>query len=238
MQPLNWFDMVLAELILTNFLLGLLSVFSPCLFPLLPSYIAVTLKENQGRLTIFLSSIFLMLGLMTVFVFIGFISQFIGEFLLSNYNLFARIQGMIIIIAGIIIIRPPNFISSFSLPSQFQDWLYNEETILKRPYLYNFILGLLFTLIAAPCAAGFFILSWNTLLEVDSFSSKLLLIFGFTLGVGLPFIFMSLFVPQVRAELVNKMHSATNKISIVLGIILIIIGSLLILDLSPINIGI
>ena len=47
MQPLHWFDMVLAELILTNFLLGLLSVFSPCLFPLLPSYIVVTLKEKS-----------------------------------------------------------------------------------------------------------------------------------------------------------------------------------------------
>jgi len=44
MQPLNGIDMVLAELILTNFLLGLLSVFSPSLFPLLPLYIAVTLK--------------------------------------------------------------------------------------------------------------------------------------------------------------------------------------------------
>ena len=93
----------LVSIMILNFLFGLLSAFSPCLFPLLPTYVATTLRSDNSRLKIFISSLFLILGLLTVFLLIGTISNLIGTFLLNNYVLFARIQGALLILAGIFI---------------------------------------------------------------------------------------------------------------------------------------
>jgi len=222
------------ELLLLNLIMGLLSSFSPCLFPLLPSYVAMTLRSNHSRLKIFLSSLFLISGLMVVFLSIGAISNLIGGFLLKNYALFAKIQGGILIIAGLLMIKTPGFIYEITLPDRLENWLYDENRSENRPYIFSFVLGLLFTIIATPCAAGFFLTVWGTLIG-EAFGSQVLLVLAFSLGAGLPFMIMSLFLPQVRGDLINKMHSANSKISFVLGIFLVIIGIILIVDLLPTN---
>jgi len=169
---------------------------------------------------------------MTVFLFVGTISNLIGRFLLENYSLFARIQGGILIFAGILMIWTPDFIYSITLPDKLENWLYDEDRSKNRPYIFNYVLGLLFTIIAAPCAAGFFLTVWGTLIG-ETVVSQIFLVLAFSLGAGLPFMFMSLFLPQVRSDIVSKMHSATSKISKGLGIMLIIVGVVLLFEVIP-----
>ncbi|MHA2504208.1 MAG: cytochrome c biogenesis CcdA family protein, partial [Candidatus Kariarchaeaceae archaeon] len=183
--------MAVAELLVINLILGLLSAFSPCLFPLLPSYVAMILQTKQSRRTVIFSSFFLILGLMVVFLFIGAISNSIGSFLISNYSLFAKIQGAILILAGLFMIRTPSFIYKITLPDRVENWLYDENRGASRPYLFSFMLGLLFTIIAAPCASGFFLFVWFTLAG-QTFTSQVALVLAFAVGVGLPFLLIAL----------------------------------------------
>ena len=138
------------------------------------------------------------------------------------------------ILAGIFMIKTPSFFYKITLPDKVEAWLYDEERGKNRPYIFSYILGLLFTIIAAPCAGGFFLAVWGGLIG-ESFISQLVLVLSFSIGAGIPFMMMSLFLPQLRADVISKMHSANSKIAIVLGIVLIIIGVVLIMDLLPSN---
>ena len=220
---------------LTVFLtFGLLSSFSPCLFPLLPSYVATAVRAKQSKKQAFISSLFLVAGILIVFFVIGLLSKFIGDFLLANLVLFSRIQGSLLIIAGLIMLKPPGFIYNIRLPDKLQQAIYNEESA-KNMYIFSFGLGLVYTIIAAPCAAGYFLYVWISLAEFVILD-QLFLVAAFSLGAGLPFIIMSLYLPQISGGTIGKIHSASSKITLVLGLVFIAIGIWLIIDTSTVSI--
>ncbi len=76
---------------------GLLSFFSPCIFPLLPVYIGML--STSGKKSIIKTVVFV-IGLSTSFVLLGFGAGSIGSFLMSKT--FRVISGVIVIIFGII----------------------------------------------------------------------------------------------------------------------------------------
>lgn len=214
-------------------LFGLLSSFSPCLFPLLPSYVATAVRAKQSKKQAFISSLFLIMGILIVFFSIGLLSKFIGDFLFQNQSLFSRIQGSLLVIAGLIMIKPPSFIYNIRLPDKLQQAIYNEESA-KNMYIFSFGLGLVYTIIAAPCAAGYFLAVW-ILLAKFVLVEQLFLVAAFSLGAGLPFIIMSLYLPQISGGTIGKIHSASSKVTLVLGLIFIAIGVWLIIDTSKIS---
>lgn len=185
----------------------------------------------------FISSVFLTMGIIIVFLIVGILfsvsSLFIGEFLLSNYATFAKIQATLLIIAGSLMIRTPNFITKITLPSRIDRFT---QTIFERenPYLSSFTLGSLYTLIALPCASGIFVLIWSEMLG-DPFISQLQTILFFALGSGIPFFFLSVYIPNFNSHLMNSVNDARNKIIISLGVILIITGIWLLLSETPNN---
>ena len=100
--------------ILTAFGGGIISFLSPCVLPLVPPYLAylggTTLDRISGeeaevdpRLArwVFISACFFVLGLGTVFVSLGMTASALGQTLLQNKELLARISGGIIIVLGL-----------------------------------------------------------------------------------------------------------------------------------------
>ena len=86
---------------------GLLSFFSPCIFPLLPVYIGML--STSGKKSIIKTVVFV-IGLSTSFVLLGFGAGSIGSFLMSKT--FRVISGVVVIIFGIIqmeIVKIPFF---------------------------------------------------------------------------------------------------------------------------------
>ncbi|MHA2090200.1 MAG: cytochrome c biogenesis CcdA family protein [Candidatus Kariarchaeaceae archaeon] len=214
--------MVSVEVLVLNLLIGLVTAFSPCLFPLLPSYVAVTMKIEQSTKNTLFSSLFLIAGILTVFFSLSLVFDLFSDYLLRNYSSFAKFQAVLFVIAGLLLIRTPSILYKIKLPSRFEAILYSDNPN-RNPFIFNFLIGLSYTVIAVPCAAGYFIVVWDTMLDVN-FIDQFLIVFAFSLGAGLPFIIMSLYIPQVRAEIVGKIHNASRKISIVMGIILIIVA--------------
>ena len=94
--------------VITVFIQGLLSFFSPCVLPLVPLYIsylaggAKTVDEN-GRVTyprrrVMVNTLFFVLGISFTFFVLGFGFSALGRFFSNNRTWFARISGMIMVL--------------------------------------------------------------------------------------------------------------------------------------------
>lgn len=206
--------------------IGIISSFSPCLFPLLPSYVALTINSKYSKKVIFLSSLALLSGIMIVFFTIGLLFtyalSFLGSYLLRNYTVFKTIQATLLILAGVILIRKPSFMDKIQLPEKIERMIYDENQATK-PFTLSFLIGLAYTIIAIPCAGGYFIAVWTSLIG-ESLWNQFLLVLAFTIGAGLPFMIMSLYVPRFRSSFIQTVHNAQSKISIGLGIMMILVG--------------
>lgn len=183
---------------------------------------------KQSKMTSLLSSLALILGIVVVFFSIGFIANKFEQALIQNYFIFARIQAVILIIAGLILIKTPSFMYKIRLPSKLENFIYSENAQ-KNSILFSFILGLVYTIIAAPCAGALFLGVWSQLIGQTIIDQFLLVLF-FALGAGLPFLAMSLFIEDITPKTIGRIHSTSSKISIILGIIFIMVGILLIFD--------
>ena len=95
--------------ILTAFFAGVLSFLSPCVFPLIPSYIAyvggVSVLSAQGRRGVSLRTVInlllFILGFSLVFIAFGAGATFIGQFMAQNKSLLAKVAGTVIVIFGL-----------------------------------------------------------------------------------------------------------------------------------------
>ena len=99
------------------FIAGLLSFVSPCVLPLIPSYVSIIagtsfqdlLQTRQSRRKAFVNTIFFVIGFSILFI-------ASGVFLSTTFGLLGRITRIVNIVAGaIIIFLGINFIFDFCL---------------------------------------------------------------------------------------------------------------------------
>ena len=116
----------------------------------------------------------------------------------------------------------PSILSKITIPSRLEIFTHN---IFERdnPYLSSFLIGTLYTIIAVPCASGIFVLVWVEMI-LEPLTIKFLIVLFFALGSGLPFFFMSLYVPSFNSTFMKSVNNARRKITIILGLILILVG--------------
>lgn len=189
--------------VLTVFLQGLLSFFSPCVLPLVPLYVsylsggAKTAGENgeihypKGKILI--HTLFFVLGVSFAFFLLGFGFTALGRFFGKNQVLFARISGIIMILFGL-----------------YQLGLFGHSQAIERehriPFLLNqwamgplpaLLLGFTFSFAWTPCVGP--TLSSVLLMAGSAASSSraFVLIGVYTAGFVLPFLAVGLFTGTV-----------------------------------------
>lgn len=94
--------------IIVAFSAGIFSFLSPCVWPLVPSYLALVtgmsledMQEGVNRKATFIHSLLFVLGFSAIFIVLGASASFLGQFF-KQYELWiARIGGVIIIILGL-----------------------------------------------------------------------------------------------------------------------------------------
>ena len=101
--------------VLTVFLQGLLSFFSPCVLPLVPLYVSYlaggardvdsdgNIRYPRGRVLV--NTLFFVVGISFTFFLLGFGFTALGSFFRSNQTWFARISGIIMILFGLYQLR-------------------------------------------------------------------------------------------------------------------------------------
>lgn len=212
------------------FLAGFLSFLSPCVLPLLPSYVSfitgvsfekLTSGEDRKRvrfLTI-TNSLAFVSGFSAVFISLGASSSFIGQ-LLYKYQEWLRIGG------GILVIVFGLFISGIIK----LDFLLKERRVHLhgRPagYLGSFLIGMTFAAAWSPCIGPILgaILLYAAAEGSTSYGLKLLSVYS--LGLALPFFISSLAI-NIFLSYSKVLYRFMRVIMLLSGLLLIIFGVML-----------
>lgn len=214
--------------VVTVFLQGLLSFFSPCVLPLVPLYLGYLsggagegeLYGKKGRL--FLNTIGFVIGISTAFFTLGLGVSAAGSFLDQNQAMMARIGGILVILFGLY--QLGIFGKSRLLGTEHRFWLKLDK--LKMSPIVALIFGFTFSFAWTPCVGPALA---SVLLMVGSAGTKMtgfLLIGVYTLGFVLPFLAVGLFTAKVLGIFKKYNHVVKYTVKIG-GILMIFMGVLM-----------
>lgn len=212
------------------FLAGLLSFLSPCVLPLVPSYISyitgisfedLTSARDKKRIRLLTlsNSLLFISGFSLVFVSLGASSSFIGKILYKYQDWIRIIGGIIVIIFGL-------FISGIIK----SDLLFREKRLLLRNkpagYIGSFVIGMTFAAAWTPCIGP--ILGTILLYAASEGSTQygLKLLFFYSLGLALPFL-LSSFAINTFLSYSKIFYRFMRIIMFLSGLLLIIFGIML-----------
>ncbi|MGD0916618.1 MAG: cytochrome c biogenesis protein CcdA [Thermodesulfobacteriota bacterium] len=218
---------------------GLLSFISPCVLPLIPSYITyitgvsfkeLTDAEAKGRLrwaTVSHSCLFI-LGFSAIFILMGASASYLGQLLTRYQYWIMRGGGVLIIILGL------NFVVYQIFPlREIFPFLQRERRfeLKKKPFGYagSFLAGIVFAAGWTPCIGP--ILSTILIYASTShnFTTGVVLLAFYSLGLGIPFFLSSLAFTSFLSAFA-RFRRYMNVIILVSGFFLIGIGILFLTD--------
>lgn len=221
--------MIEVSLIGAAYFLGLSASMAPCLFPVLPSFTAYIAGADLSRKQAVLSGTMVTLGVMTVFLLFGFLLRRVASsisLINDNYVVFLGVEGLILLAIGILMAAGVKFEFGFlsRLASGTQNLLDADRNYIIQSYL----IGIFFTVLAAPCAVLPFSALFILIATSTEVSTVVFVIVVFSLGAGLPFFAMSLLVPEFKDILLSNKEKAYKFLPIVTGLILVTIGIVLV----------
>ncbi|MCE7733773.1 MAG: redoxin domain-containing protein [Candidatus Heimdallarchaeota archaeon] len=216
-------DMSIWSIVSLALLFGILTAISPCLFPLFPSYIAISIKKKTGFLGSMSSSLLVILGILSILLaFSLIISYTLTSFLIQNYLYFALFQAITLILGGMILIKTPNIFYKIKLPHRIEEWVFSEGS--NRNYFgISYVFGLIFTLIAAPCASGYF-LSIMVLSLSRLFVEQLIILLSYSIGAGIPILVFNIFNVKMGSKSIGNIHLINKRLSLIAGLLIIGMG--------------
>ncbi len=213
------------------FTAGLLSFLSPCVLPLIPSYVGfitgmsfTDLTGDQDRDRILkisiINSLLFILGFTIVFVLLGATATAIGTSLNRYQNIIRWVGGVLVIILGV------HFTGLINIKFlQIEKRMHLQS----RPigYLGAVLIGMAFAAGWTPCIGpilGSILMVAATQTEI---MKGMLLLGVYSLGFGIPFLLSAIALNKFLTTY-KKLSRHIPKIIVASGVILIIIGVLII----------
>jgi cytochrome c-type biogenesis protein len=209
---------------------GILSFFTPCVLPLVPSYLVFISGTSIDHLdkpettklkrTLLTHSIAFVLGFSFVFISFGASSSLIGQFLSAYETYISKVGGILLIVMGL-----------FSLNLIRIPFL-NQEKIIhlkKKPlgFFGSFIVGITFSLGWTPCIGPALSSILIIASQEENTPQGAFLLGMYSLGFAVPFILSALLFHQFLSFL--KRYGYVVKYTMkIMGILLIVIGLLLV----------
>ena len=208
------------------FIAGLLSFLSPCVFPLLPAYVAnltgAGFKDNRvdvSRKLLIIRSLGFILGFSMIFTVMGATASAVGEILSSYRAIIEKISGLLIIIFGM----QTAGILKLRLLMNESHWGIDTK---KRNIFRSVLLGISFGIGWTPCVS----LALSSILLLAGSSGTIykgmLLLFIYSLGLGVPFLIITLLITY-SITIFKKINKYLGALSLINGWILIIMGLLI-----------
>ncbi|NOZ84092.1 MAG: cytochrome c biogenesis protein CcdA [Epsilonproteobacteria bacterium] len=172
------------------FMAGILSFTSPCTLPILPAYMAYTLKSAQKN--VIGMSISFFIGFSLIFSLLGMSATTIGGFLRSNLPVFSQVAGAIILIFGIGILSGWEFSGLKVNP--------------KRPATYtgSFFFGTLLSVSWTACVGPILATILVMASTVKSAYQGGILLFIYGLGLALPLMLLSTYLQKSKSSFIYK----------------------------------
>ena len=212
---------------------GILTFLSPCLLPIIPSFIAyitgISLsdmndpgKKAAAKKKAIVHSLCFITGFSIIFISLGLTATFIGKALFHYQKIIQMAGGLLIILFGLYLtgILKLDFLGK-ELKIKFKSE--------GASYLGSFLIGVTFAAAWTPCAGpilGSILLLAGTKTSIVE-GAKLLSVYS--LGIAVPFFLTALLINTFVAHL-NRLKKFIGVVNIISGIFLIIVGILIMTD--------
>ncbi len=223
------------------FVAGLASFLSPCVLPLVPSYLfqlvgpgildsseQAYLQANSAskaiailpkKLSAFRHALLFVCGFSVAFIALGATASVLGEALHSNQQTVEKIGGAVLVILGL------NYTGILSIPFLLTDKHIKWQPG-KRTSYSSFLIGLIFAAGWTPCVGTVLAAILALAAQSATLTSGIALLTAYSLGLGIPFLLMGLAFSRARIVL-NKIRPYTGVIERISGILIIAMGILI-----------
>lgn len=214
-----------------SLLMGLVSFASPCILPLIPSYVSYItgvsfdeLVSRESRLknvkTTLLHSVAFVIGFSFIFVLLGATASLAGQLLTKHLNTIRVLGGALMILLGLFVI------DILKIPFLERETKLHLKT---RPtgYLGTFIVGIVFGAGWTPCTGPFLGAALVQAAQTSTMATGMTLLAFYSLGLGIPFILSAVAITVFLSSF-RKVKEYLRTIKVASGSILILMGALLI----------
>ncbi len=221
------FDAGLLPAMFVALLGGIISFLSPCVLPIVPPYLAymsgVSVTDiSEGRSSqarVMLPATFFVLGLSTVFLFLGFTASAIGTLFLQYQGWFNTVAGLLVMVFG------AHFIGVYRIG--FLDREARIDVGDKGGSAFGaYILGLAFAFGWTPCIGPQLGAILSLAASEGSIAKGMTLLAVYAFGLGIPFLLVAAFLPRLGG-LLGWMKRHMEQIERVMGLLLWTIGLLM-----------
>ncbi|MFV0515526.1 MAG: cytochrome c biogenesis CcdA family protein [Jhaorihella sp.] len=206
---------------------GTLSFLSPCVLPIVPPYLAymsgVSVQDlstgKAGGNRAILPALFFVLGLSTVFLFLGFTASAIGTVFLQYQDWFNTVAGIVVMVFG------AHFVGVYRI--SFLDREARLDAGDRGGSAFGaYVLGLAFAFGWTPCIGP----QLGAILSLAASEGSVVrgtsLLAIYAVGLGVPFLLVAAFLPRLGG-LMGWMKRHMQQIERVMGLLLWTIGLLM-----------
>ena len=205
---------------------GLISFLSPCVLPIVPPYLAYMsgvalndLENKKSRQKIVFTALFFVLGLSTVFIFLGFSASAIGTVFFEYQNLLNVVAGLVIMLFGL------HFLDILRLKILDREARFEIGTYQGTAFG-SYVLGLAFAFGWTPCIGP----QLGAILSLAASSASIMkgtfLLTFYAIGLGIPFLIFAIFINRLDGTL-NLLKRYFKVIERVMGLLLWTVGLLM-----------
>jgi len=206
---------------------GLLSFLSPCVLPLIPSYITfitgVSLDDAQrARRAAFVHALLFVLGFSLIFVALGAGATALGRLLIVYRGAITKLGGVLVIAFGLYLL------------GLFHVTAFDRERrvhVADKPagYLGTVLVGIAFGAGWTPCIGPILgaILTYN--LGTPDIGRGTALLGAYSLGLAVPFVLAAVAIPQFLAVF-RRVRTKLGLLSRLSGALLVLVGVLMLTD--------
>lgn len=225
---------------------GFVSFLSPCVLPVVPAYlgqlgavgatvavggVAAAVQPAAERWRVLLHAFAFVLGFGAIFTLLGVTAYVAGGFLRDNLVLLRQIGGIVLILLGLNMMG----VLRFGLLARTWRPLAREEFgeqplggAAARNPLAAFALGSIFAVGWTPCV-GPTLGAILTLSAVSAGPQVVLLLVGYSIGLGLPFLLMALAVDRA-SRVLAPFHRFGSQLQVIGGALIVVIGLAILFD--------
>ncbi len=207
------------------FAAGLASFLSPCVLPLIPSYLTyitgLSLEDvSKSRRASLVHALLFVLGFTIIFVAFGAIATGFGRLLLSYRYAISRVGGILVIIFGLYLIGALN-ITAFMRDRRIH--------LADKPvgYLGTVIVGIAFGAGWSPCLGPILGAILTVAASSADMNRGLLLLVAYSMGLAVPFILAALMVERFL-KIFARIKTQMVWVQRIAGLLLLGVGVLMV----------
>lgn len=221
--------------IIAAFTAGLVSIVSPCVLPLVPTYLtflagsaapdAAGQRQDQ-RLRTLAHAFMFVLGFSAIFVAFGMSASLVGQALRAHAPLLRQLSGLLIIIFGAHLMGVFRWVL---LAGEYRAHFRPTKISPSTAFVLGSSFGFGWTPCIGPVLASILILAGSR----ETLAEGALLLAAYSSGLGIPFLLMALFIGSFRG-LLGRIQPHMVRVQQVSGALLTVVGIMILLNVFTI----